>query len=300
MEMLDTLRSWLNQLWDMPLYTSGDNQVLFNQLVIAVLVVILGLIFSRWVSNVFGKRLSTQGRLDRNAAHLLRKILHYLLTVIVVLVALPIAGIPITIFTVLGGALAIGVGFGAQNLFNNLISGFMIMVERPIRIGDIVEIEGREGRIDDIANRCVRIRRTDGVDVLMPNSFFLEQPVVNWTLSDSEVRGKVIVGVAYGSPTKKVRNLMEAAAKKHPRILQDHEIEVLFEDFGDSALIFTLLFWTHVSRPMDLRRIQSDLRYEIDDRFREEGITIAFPQMDVHLDTLSPLKLDRSADPSSD
>lgn len=288
MEIFESFARLFRQLWNMPLYTSGANTIILNQVLIAILIATFGLLISRWISRTVGDRIIKNTRLDRNSAHLLGKIVHYLLTAIVILIALPVAGIPITIFAVLGGALAIGVGFGAQNLFNNLISGFMIMLERPIRLGDIVEVEGREGRIDYIANRCVRIRRTDGVDVLIPNSFFLEQPVVNWTLSDNEVRGKVTVGVAYGSPTNKVRELMEQAARQHPKILQDHEILVLFEDFGDSALIFNLLFWTNVSRPMHLRRIQSDLRFTIDELFRRENITIAFPQLDVHLSSPSP------------
>ncbi len=204
---------------------------------------------------------------------------------------MPIAGIPITIFTVLGGAVAIGIGFGAQNLFNNLISGLILMVERPIRIGDIVELAGAEGRVADIGNRCVRIRRSDGIDVLVPNSHFLEQDVVNWTLNDSDIRGSLSIGVAYGSDIKKVKELMLKAAKEHPKIIQNLEILVLFDDFGDNSLLFNLLFWTKVTRPMDLRRIQSEIRFTLDATFKEAGISISFPQRDVHLDTLTPLEI---------
>jgi len=281
----------VSELWNMRLFSSGETEVYLNQLVVALVVVVVGLAAARVFAGLVGGRLRSMGRIDRNTAHLLQKLLFYLLTVVLVLVALPIAGIPITIFTVLGGALAIGVGFGAQNLFNNLISGFIIMIEKPIRIGDIVEVEGSNGRIEDIGNRCVRVRRTDGVDVLMPNSAFLENPVINWTLFDYEVRGKVTVGVAYGSPCRDVERLILQAAREHAGVRDEPPPLVLFEEFGDNALTFTVLFWAHVERPMDMRRIQSDLRYRIDELFREAGITIAFPQRDVHLDTLSPLEV---------
>ena len=279
------------QIWNLELFVSGSQAIRLNQILVAFFVIVVGVLLSRKVSRLFAERITKTGRLDSNIAHLLQKLISYFLFVVIALIALPIAGIPITILTVLGGAFAIGIGFGAQNLFNNLISGVIIMLEQPIRIGDIVEIQQEEGRIEDIGNRCVCIRRTDGVDVLVPNSYFIEQPVVNWTLSDSDIRGTVTVGVAYGSPVESVRDLLASIADRHPNIHSRPEPVVLFEDFGNSALSFTLLFWTRVSRPMDLRKIQSDIRYQIDALFKENGITIAFPQQDIHFDAGKPLEV---------
>ena len=280
----------LRQIWEFELYGSGGVTIHLNQVVIAFLIIILGGVASKRISGMIGNRLNATGRLKSNAAFMIQRIIFYLLLVIATLIALPIAGIPITVFTVIGGALAIGIGFGAQNLFNNLMSGIIIMLEQPIRIGDVIELEEQEGRVQNIGNRCVRVRRTDGVDVLVPNSHFLEQQVVNWTLFDNAIRGSVRVGVAYGSPTDKVAAIIEKIASRHPEILSRPEpARVLFEDFGDSALVFNLLFWTQVLRPMDLRVIQSDLRFQIDAAFREDGIVIAFPQQDVHLDSLRPI-----------
>ena len=283
--------NWIVKIWNLTLFSSGDSDIQLNQIIIAILTIYIGIYLSKKITKIIGNRLETIGKLDHNTAFVLQKIASYIFFVIVILIAMPIAGIPITVFTVLGGALAIGVGFGAQNLFNNLISGIILMIERPIRIGDIIEHSGTEGKVADIGNRCVRIRRTDGIDVLLPNSHFLEKEVINWTLHDSDIRGGVTVGVAYGSDTQMVKSLMEKAAREHPRINQSKEILVLFEEFGDNSLSFTVLFWTHVTRPMDLRRIQSDIRYEIDSSFREAGIVIAFPQRDVHIDSLSPLEV---------
>ena len=278
-------------VWHFELFKSGDSTILFNQLVIALLVVLVGFIVSKWISGGIGRRLSNSGKLNENTTHALQRLFHLLFIVIIVLVALPIAGIPITVFTVLGGAVAIGIGFGMQNLFNNLISGLILMIEKPIRIGDVVFISGEEGRVEEIGNRCTRVRRGNGVDVLIPNSHFLEQEVINWTLSDNDIRGEVLVGVAYGSDTQKTHDLMVQAATENDKIHSNPAPFVLFEDFGDNALGFRLYYWARVNGPLDIDRINSEIRFRIDETFKEADICIAFPQRDVHLDTLSPLEV---------
>lgn len=283
--------SVFQEIWNFELYNSGGNVVVLNQLIIAIAIIFFGVAINKRLSKTIGRQLKRFGKLDPNTTYVLQKVSSYLLLAIIVLIALPIAGIPITIFTVLGGAVAIGVGFGAQNLFNNLISGFIIMMEKPIRIGDIIEIGSSQGKVADIGNRCVRVRRVDGVDVLVPNSHFLEQPVVNWTLFDSDLRGSLSVGVAYGSDTQKVRELIAQAADEHPQIHTARAPIILFEDFGDNSLSFTLIFWATINLPMDLRIVTSDLRYRIDELFRKAEISISFPQRDVHLDTLKPLEI---------
>lgn len=282
----------LRTLWNFELFRSGDSIVVFNQVLIALLVVLVGFIVSKWLARALGRRLAKIGKLNQNTMHVLQRLFYLVFVVVIVLIALPIAGIPITIFTVLGGALAIGVGFGVQNLFNNLISGLILMIEKPIRIGDIIDLGDSQGKVEDIGNRCVRMRRGDGVDVLVPNSHFLEQQVVNWTLSDADLRGQVTVGVAYGSDTRKVHDLMMQAAKEQTKVHDSPEPFILFEEFGDNSLVFRLYYWSAVDRPMDLERINSAIRFRVDELYREADITIAFPQRDVHLDTLKPLEID--------
>ena len=279
------------QIWHLELYNSGGNIVMLNQVCIAMFLIFIGIIISRKVSKVLSVRLERLKAINPDTAQVLGRISYYFMVTVLVLAVLPIVGVPITIFTVLGGAFAIGIGFGAQNLFNNLISGLIIMMEKPVRIGDIVELGDEQGRVEEIGNRCIRIRRTDGVDVLMPNSFFLEQPVVNWTLSDRVIKGLVSIGIAYGSDTELVRDLLLKAAEEDERIHKHPEAYVLFEEFGDNALHFELWFWTNVNRPMDLKLIQSDLRFKIDKWCREKDVSIAFPQRDVHLDTIKPLEV---------
>lgn len=287
----EQIAEFIRRLWHIELFNAGDSPVHLNQLVIAILVAIFGIWIAKRITRIAQARLIRLTNLDRNAAAAIQKILFYLLVAIVVMIALPIAGIPITIFTVIGGALAIGVGFGAQNLFNNLISGLIIMTEQPVRLGDIVEVGDMRGKVEDIGNRCTRIRRFDGVDVLVPNSHFLENPVVNWTLFDADVRTSVTVGVAYGTDTKMVASLIRKAVEAEPYVNLSRDITVLFNDFGDNALAFEVLFWTTVGGPVSLRELQSNVRFRIDEYFREANITIAFPQRDVHLDTLRPLQV---------
>jgi small-conductance mechanosensitive channel len=286
---MEGLSETLRSLWQSPVYHAGEAPVLFNQLVIAVLIAVLGLWLVRRGLNALGRHLLARPGASPRGAYTLQKLGAFVAYPLVLLVALPVAGIPITMFAVLGGAFAIGLGFGAQNLLNNLISGVIILLEQPIRVGDVVELESERGRVEDIGTRCVRIRRNDGVHVLVPNSYFLEQRVVNWTLVSADVRGTVVVGVAYGSPVGRVRELMLAAAAEHPNVRKAPAPEAMFEEFGDSALMFTLYFWTDIDAPMDLRRTCSDLRMRFTEMFAENGIVVAFPQRDVHLSANRPL-----------
>jgi small-conductance mechanosensitive channel len=281
----------LSKIWNATLFTAGDTDIKLNQLIIALLVVIIGLWIAKRITKFVSGRLVRVSKVSEVVADTLGKIIYYVAAAIVILIAMQVAGIPTTIFTVLGGALAIGVGFGAQNLFNNLISGIIILTEKPIRRQDIVEIDGMEGKVAEIGNRRTRIRRFDGIDVLVPNSTFLESNVINWTLHDAMIRGSVGVGVAYGSPVKQVRELMLQAAKEHDKVIDTPAPTVLFTEFGDNTLNFLIYFWTTVQTPMDRKRLESDLRFAIEELFEEANITIAFPQRDVHLDTLKPLEV---------
>jgi small-conductance mechanosensitive channel len=276
-------------IWNAELFSAGGNPIKLNQLVLAMLIILLGVWGSKRIARLVRFRVAKIQRIDSHAAAVIQTLVFNALVVVIVLAAMPIAGIPTTIFTVLGGAVAIGIGFGAQNLFNNLISGLIIMLEQPIRLGDIVQAGEHEGTVDAINNRCTHIRRSDGVDILVPNSHFLEQPVINWTLSNKTVRGSVVVGIAYGSATDLVAKLMRQTVDEHTLIHDRPEPIVLFQEFGDNALIFEVYFWANIRRPMDLRKIQSDVRFRIDELCRESGITIAYPQRDVHLDSIKPL-----------
>jgi potassium efflux system protein len=213
----------------------------------------------------------------------------YALLVVIFLIGLRIVGIPLTAFAVAGGALAIGVGFGSQNVVNNFISGVILLAERPIKIGDLVQVDETYGNVERIGLRSTRVRTGENIHVIVPNSAFLETKVINWTHNDPTVRVRISVGVAYGSPTREVERLIVQALADHKRVLDTPAPVVLFSEFGDNALQFDAHFWLRVRHQMDRMRVESEIRYRIDDLFREAEIVIAFPQRDVHVDTLRPL-----------
>ncbi|MCB0358442.1 MAG: mechanosensitive ion channel, partial [Bdellovibrionales bacterium] len=160
-----------------------------------------------------------------------------------------------------------------------------------IRVGDLIEVGQLMGTVKHIGLRSTHVRTGNNIDIIVPNNAFLEKDVVNWTLTNPKVRLKVSVGVAYGSPTERVRELLLQAAKECDSVLSFPPPFVLFVDFGSDALAFELHFWAKVKTVMDREGVQSDLRFTIDRRFREAGVVIAFPQRDVHLDAAAPLSV---------
>jgi len=251
-------------------------------LLLIPLFLIVGVIITKQIVKLITNRL-TNKKTDPNIIHLLQRILYVVAIIIITITALDLINVPLTAFAFLSGAIAIGFGFGAQNIINNFISGWILLWERPIRIGDFLEVENAKGVVEEINTRSTRIKRIDGVHLLIPNSKLLENTVVNWTLIDRLVRTSVTVGVAYGSPAKKVANLIMLATSENSTVLQEPKPVVFFEDFGDNALIFEVVFWVDTSAEGGLRLTKSNIRFRLDELFEENNIVIAFPQRDVHL-----------------
>jgi small-conductance mechanosensitive channel len=164
-------------------------------------------------------------------------------------------------------------------------------MERPVRINDFIEIDGYKGVVERIGNRSTRIRRVDGVHLLMPNSQMLERVVINWTLIDHQIRSSVRIGVAYGSPLRKVSDLIMQAVSEQPEVQKEPAPKVFLEDYGDNAVIFDTYFWSEVGSEGELRKICSTIRFRLDELFGENDIVIAYPQRDLHMDTVSPLEI---------
>jgi small-conductance mechanosensitive channel len=285
--MWETIRD----IWTYPLIPlSDDDAITVSQIVLVIVLLVAGTLLSRRIETLVARRLA-RTELQADAAQLLQRLLFYSLLAVLAVTALGLLNIPLTAFAFISGAIAIGVGFGAQNIINNFISGWILMSERPVRIGDFVEIEGSSGTVETIGNRSTRIRRVDGVHMLVPNSRILENTVVNWTLIDSQVRTQVQVGVSYGSPVKDVARLIRQAVDEQPSVNKEPEPSVIFDDFGDNALIFDVYFWCDVEGERALREVRSDIRFRITELFDENGIVIAFPQRDVHLDSPAGIKV---------
>ena len=271
------------------LFSVGGVSITIGQVAAASLTIAVVLVLAGWLIRRLSQRLLERGS-DANQVQLTQKVLWFAVIVILFFTALSMLNVPLGAFAFITGAIAIGIGFGAQNIINNFISGWILMGERPIRIGDLLEVNGTLGRVEAINTRSTRIKRVDGVRIVIPNSHLLENMVVNWNLGDEDIRIFVTVGVAYGSRVRRVAELIEQAVTEQEGVLEDPEPRILFQDFGNSALIFEAYFWTQLKPGGDLRRLRSEIRFRIDELFRENGITIAFPQQDVHLDGILKLE----------
>jgi potassium efflux system protein len=215
-----------------------------------------------------------------------------LFAVVLALLTLNLAHIPFTVFAFLGGALAIGVGFGTQTIIKNFISGMLVLMERQVQVGDIVEVDNITGTVTEVNLRSSTVRGFDGVETIVPNSALIENKVTNWTHSDRKVRRVLKVGVAYGSAVREVADILRDCAKRHGLVLHDPEPMVIFSDFGDNALVFSLYIWLELAPSVNSMQVLSDLRFMIEKRFAEAGIVVAFPQRDVRLDAAKPLRVE--------
>ena len=220
---------------------------------------------------------------DEQLASVTRRWLMIAVSVVLIVLVLNLARIPLTVFAFMGGALAIGIGFGTQTIIKNVISGIIILFERKIRVGDIVAIGGTTGYVTAVDLRASTVRSFDGVEALVPNSTFLENQVVNWTYSNSRIRREIRIGIAYGSPVRKAAEIIAACAEEHGQVIKDPAPEVLLEDFADNALLMALVFWVDLGPTISGRRVDSDLRFMIEKRLAAAGISIPFPQRDLRL-----------------
>jgi len=227
-------------------------------------------------------RFLVRSGLDRTLQHAIAQIVGYAVLIIGIILVLDNAGIHLAALTVFAGAVGVGVGFGLKNIASNFISGLLIIGERPIAIGDRIEVAGITGQVQQIRARSTVILTNDNIAMIVPNEKFIDSPVTNWTYSDRRVRFRVPVGVAYGSDVKKVREALIAAAREHPATLSDPAPDAFLEKFGDSTIDFQLVVW---SEEMSRRpsRFKSDLNYLICQHLEDAGIEIPNPQRDIHI-----------------
>src|SRR6266704_2240455 len=248
-------------------------------LLIALLVAVF-LISSRTKRFLFNRFLVNSG-LDRALQYAIAQIISNVVLVVGVLIVLENTGIHLGALAVFAGAVGVGVGFGLQNIASNFISGLVIIAERPITIGDRVEVAGITGQVQQIRARSTVIRTNDNITMIVPNTKFIDSPVTNWTYGDPRVRFRIPVGVAYGSDLERVRNALLEVARENSHVLEDPKPTVFLETFGDSAINLELVVW---SKEMSYRprRFRSDLNFAIARKLREAGIEIAYPQRDVN------------------
>lgn len=284
--LLETITGRLRALWDAELYLAEETEVIdgkkistyravtLGKLGRLALILTVGWLLLRFLSRRMKALLARKARISSDIADLAGKWIFGLGLALLVVYGLNTVRIPFTIFAFLGGALAIGVGFGTQTMLKNFISGLILIFERPFKVGDQVEIDGVVGKIRSIGLRASVIDHGNGIDTLIPNSDLLENQVTNWTFTNSLLRHSVLVAVDHDSPTREVAHCLLAVAADHGLVLDSPEPEVRFEEMSDKALVFRLIYW------FDLKRVardslSSDLRFMISKSLADAGITLA-------------------------
>jgi len=265
--------------WNAPL--PALNLSLFQIFLLIALLIAVFWISSRTKRFLFNRFLANSG-LDRALQYAISQIVSNIVLVVGILIVLENTGIHLGALTVFAGAVGVGVGFGLQNIASNFISGLVILAERPITIGDRIEVAGVAGQVQQIRARSTDILTNDNITMIVPNTKFIDSPVTNWTYGDPRVRFRLPVGIAYGSDIGKVREALLAAGRENPHTLKEPAPNVFLEKFGDNSIEFELVVWSSEMsyRP---RSFRSDLNFAMERKLREAGIEIAFPQRDIHI-----------------
>lgn len=276
--------SWLEyaqQIADFQLFQLGNNPITVLHVVMSLLALGLTYVVARTSGRVMTKYVLAD--VQPAPRYVIIRFTQYFIWLLGIGIAVELLNVDLTALAVVAGALGIGIGFGLQNVVNNLVSGVVLLLEQPVRYRDRVTVENVEGQVENVNFRSTTITTNDNISIIVPNSQLVNQAVINWSHGDPRIRVHVPVGVAYGSDVAKVTETLFAVAKEEDSVLAHPEPEVRFLEFGDSSLNFELLVWS--DEPPNYHRLRSKLNYAIDAAFRANGIEIPFPQRDVHVRT---------------
>jgi small-conductance mechanosensitive channel len=279
---LQQLFNDLLRILNYPLMKLGDSNLTLAEVLKFLCIIVLVFVCERTLRRHLMRRFLQRTHLEPAMQYAVGKIAGYLFIALGFYVALKLVGIDLSSLAVLAGAVGVGLGFGLQNIISNFVSGLIILAERPIAIGDRVELGEVAGLVTRISLRSTAVVTNDNITIIVPNSDFITNKVTNWSYGDPKVRIRLPFGVAYGTDPERLRELLLEVAGEHPKVLRDPASEVFFSGFGDSSLNFELGVWTAemTSKP---RRFRSELNYAIERKLRENHIEIPFPQRDLHL-----------------
>jgi small-conductance mechanosensitive channel len=262
-------------------YTVGGVTLTMKNLLLGVGIIYGAFLVSRALQSILIEEIMPRNNIDRGVQLSIARLVHYTVITIGLIILLQVMGVSLTKLTILGGALSVGIGFGLQAIVNNFASGLILLFERPIKVGDIVELGTDMGEVKHLGLRSTIIKTFDNAEIVVPNSDLITAQVTNWTLGERKARVKIPVGVAYGTDIAQVLEILLRVAGEHPMILTTPSPRALFLAFGASSLDFELRVW--VADFNDRRQVQSELNQEINSEFADAGIEIPFPQTDLHL-----------------
>lgn len=271
----------VNKVLHYTLFKLNQTPVSLASILMFILVVAAFYLLSRLVRRILSGRLFSRMQMQPGSLFVVTRITHYLIMTLGAVLAFQFVGINLSGLAVIFGLFSVGIGFGLQNVTSNFIAGLILLVERPISIGDRVTIGDTEGNVKEIKIRSTTIQTLNNISYIVPNSEFISSTVINWSLGDPKIRLDIPVGVAYHSEPEKVREILIQVARDNAQVLKQPRPRVLFHGFGDSALNMELQVW--VREPREFRVIRSDINFAIFDAFRAAGIQIPFPQRDVHI-----------------
>lgn len=278
------LLEWLNTIMNTELLNLGETPVTIKTLLLLIASLVLLSYITSKLKKLLVKKVFPRYNLDEGISYSIATIIRYFLVILGVFIIFQTTGIDLSALWLLIGALGIGIGFGLQNITNNLISGIIILFERPIKVGDRVEVDDIIGRVDRISARSTIIITNDNIGVIVPNSAFINERVINWSHNDRNVRFNFPVGVSYKEDPSIIKKLLLEVATEHPGVLKYPEPDVLFDQFGESSLDFTLRVWT--SKFSDTPQVlKSQLYFNVFEKFKKHNIEIPYPQRDLHLKT---------------
>lgn len=282
MNSVEELLNWLKNAWNYELFLLGNSHFTTKTFLLLVLAIVLLFYISSKIRNILANKIFPRYGLDIGVSHSIATIVRYLLIIVGLIIIFQTTGIDLSAIGLMVGALGVGIGFGLQSITNNFISGVIILFERPIKVGDRVEIDNLAGNIVKISARATTIITNDNIAVIVPNSDFINKQVINWSHNNNQVRLGFPVGVSYNEDPENIRQLLTEVVNGNPGVLSLPKPYILFDGFGDNSINFSVLIWTseYTDRPKILR---SELYYEIFAKFKEQNVEIPFPQRDIHL-----------------
>jgi small-conductance mechanosensitive channel len=274
--------SRIGRLLEKSIVSFNDKNIFVHDILMAILIVIGAYLLIRWIKRLL-RAAQKANRLTVGQQYAYSQLARYVIVVLAIVLVLESLEQDITILLAGSAALLVGVGLGLQQLFNDLVSGFFLLFENTIRVGDIIEVDGMVSRVQEIGIRTSKVKNRDGISVVIPNSKIVSNSVINWTTDSSITRFTVNVGVAYGSDVQQVRDILLECADRHNEIVRSPKPICRFNDFAESSLKFELLFWS--KNRFRIEDVKSDIRFMINSEFAKNDVRIPFPQRDIHIKT---------------
>ncbi|MBS3814800.1 mechanosensitive ion channel family protein [Candidatus Bipolaricaulota bacterium] len=274
----------LNSVWDLlqkPIFTVGGEGISIISFFYFLVVIAVSIVLSRLFNRFMRRNIYSKTEIEQGAQYTLSRLIRYGAVTIGLLIGLQMIGFDLSVLAVFGGLFGVGIGFGLQNIFSNFASGLILLLERPIQVGDIVEIDGVLGKVEEIRFRVAIVNTYDNESIIVPNSDLVSKQVTNWSYGgDTSVRLRIPIGVDYGTDIEKVEDILLDISQEQERVLEDPSPQVFFKEHADSSLNFELRVW--IGHPKDRIATRDAIRRSIDKRFNQAGIGIPFPQTDVH------------------